>query len=102
MEGKAPPAGCELGNLREKNLMQREGHSSKCWTLLQHDEAEIPRHDMLSNFYIDHMSLHLSEIPSTSHHGSECAENSKAGLYVEDNFYVVESCHNKNGHTCQL
>ena len=57
VEGKPPPARYELGNLKEKNLMQREGHSSECWTLLQHDEAKIPRHEMLSDFYTDHMSL---------------------------------------------
>ena len=70
--------------------MQREGHSSECWTLLQHDEAEIPRHDMLSDFYTNYMSFQHSEIPSTSHHGSEHVENSKASLYVEDEFYVVD------------
>ena len=80
--------------------MQREGHSSECWTLLQHDEAEISRHDIISNFYIDHMSFQHSEIPSTSHHGSECAKNSKAGRYAKDEFYVVDSCHKKNGHIC--
>ena len=102
MEGKPPPTRCELGKLKEKNMMQREGHSSKCWTLLQHDEAEIPRHEMLSDFYIDHMSFQHSEIPSTSHHGSECAENSKADMYVEDEFCVVDPCHSKNDHICQL
>ena len=102
VESKHPPSGCELGNLKEKNLMQREGHSSECWTLLQHDEAEIPRHEMLSDFHIDHMSFQHSEIPSTLDHGSECAENSKDGLYVEDEFYVVDSCHKKNGHICYI
>ena len=82
--------------------MQREGHSSECWTLLQHDEAEIPRHEILSDFHTDHMSFQHLEMPSTSHHGSECAENSKADLYVEDEFYVVDSCYKKNGHICQL
>ena len=57
VEGKPPPARYELGNLKEKNLMQREGHNSECWTLLQYDEAEIPRHEMLSDFHIDHMSF---------------------------------------------
>ena len=83
-------------------MMQRDGHSSECWTLFQNDEAEIPRHEMLSNFYTDHMPFQHSEIPSTSHHGSDCAENSKVGLYVEDEFYVVDSCYKKNGHICQL
>ena len=82
--------------------MQRDGHSSEFWTLLQHDEAEMPRHEMLSDFCTDHMSFHPSEIPSISHHESECEENSKADLYVEDDFYVVDSCHKKNGHLCQL
>ena len=57
---------------------------------------------MLPDFHTDHMSFQHSEIPSTSDHGSECAENSKAGLYVEDGFYVVDSCHKKNGHICQI
>ena len=57
---------------------------------------------MLSNFHTNHMSFQHSEVPSTSHNGSECAENSKAGLYVEDEFDVVDSCHKKNGHICHL
>ena len=48
------------------------------------------------------MSFQPSEIPCTSHHGSECVENSKASMYVEDDFYVVSSCHKKFGHICQL
>ena len=39
VEGKTPSAGCELRNLKEKNLMQREGHSLECWTLFQNYEA---------------------------------------------------------------
>ena len=91
VEDKPPPAGCELGNLKEKNMMQREGHSSECWTLLQHDEAEIPRNEMLSDFYTDHLSFQHSEIPSTSHHGSDFAENAKADLYAENEFWVCGS-----------
>ena len=30
------------------------------------------------------------------------AKNSKDGRYVEDEFYVVDSCHKKNEHICQL
>ena len=100
LEDKPPPAGYELGKLKEKNLMQRDEHSSEFWTPLQHDEAEMKGHEMLYNLCIVHMSSQPSEIPSTSHHGSECAENSKADLYVEDEFYVVDSCYKKNGHIC--
>ena len=61
--------------------------------------------DKSSDFCNSHVHLQPSypwEDGKTSHHGSECAENSKAGLYVEDEFYVVDSCHKKNGHICQL
>ena len=58
--------------------MQREEHGSEFWTLLQHDEALMTRHV----FFFGHMSFQTSDIPSTSHHGSECVENSKADLYV--------------------
>ena len=34
-----PPSGCELENLKEENLVQRDAHSSEFWTLLQHDEV---------------------------------------------------------------
>ena len=78
--------------------MQREEHGSEFWTLLQNDEALMTRNETIS----DHMSFQPSDIPSTSHHGSECAKNSKADLYVEDEFCVVDPCHKKNGHICQL
>ena len=29
VEYKPPPAECELGNLKEKNMMQRDGYGSK-------------------------------------------------------------------------
>ena len=82
--------------------MQRDGHSSEFWTLLQHDEAEIPRHDILSSSCTDHMSLQTSEIPSTSHHGSDFAENSKDDLHDENEFCVVDPCHKKSSIICQL
>ena len=83
-------------------MMQRDGHSLEFWTLLQHDEDEMPRHKILSDFCKDHMSFQPSEISSTSHHGSDFAENSKADLYVENEFCVVDPCHKKNGLICQL
>ena len=62
---KPPPSGCKLENSKERNLMQREEHSSKFWTLLQHDEALMKRHEIIS----DHMSfqhiylpLHIMEV----------------------------------------
>ena len=97
VEDKLPPAGCELGNLKEKNLMQRDGHNSKFWTLLQHDEAEMSRNDMLSDFFIDHVSFQPLEIPSTTNHGSDFAENSKAYLYGENEYCVEDPCYKKNG-----
>ena len=102
VEDKPPPIGCELGNLKEKNMMQRDGHSSEFWNILQHDEAEILRHEMLSDFCIDHMSFQPSEIPSTSNHGSDFVENSKASLYVENEFCVVDPWNKKNGIICYL
>ena len=75
--------------------MQRDEHSSEFWTLLQHDEAEMPRDDMLSDFCTDHMSFHPSEIPSTLKNGSDFAENSKADLHDENEFCVVDPCHKK-------
>ena len=61
--------------------------------------------DKSSDFCNSHVHLQPSdpwEDGKTSHHGSECAENSKADLYVEDEFYVVDPCYKKNGHICQL
>ena len=83
-------------------MMQWDGHSSKFWTLLQHDEAEITRHDILSYFCIDNMSFHPSYIPSTSHHRSYFVENLKADLYDENEFCVVDPCHKKSSIICQL
>ena len=39
MEYKPLPTGCELENLKKKNMMQRDEHSLDFWTLLQHDEV---------------------------------------------------------------
>ena len=96
MEDKPPLAGYELGKLKEENMMQRNEHISEFWTLMQHDEADMTMHEMLSN----HMSFQPLEIPCTSHHGSECEENSKVGMFVEDEFCVVDPCHKKNRHIC--
>ena len=49
MEDKPPPARCELGNLKEKILVQREVHSSEFWTLLQHDEVVATSQVRLDN-----------------------------------------------------
>ena len=73
--------------------MQRDEHSSELWTLLQHDEAEIPMHDILYDSCKYHMSFQPSEIPSTSQHGSDFAENSKADLFDENEFCVMDPCH---------
>ena len=80
--------------------MQRDEHGSDFCTLLQHDEDEIPRNEVLSDFLKYHMSFQPSEIPSTSHHGSDFAENSKASLYVENAFCVVDPCHKENFLIC--
>ena len=57
---------------------------------------------IISNFCTYHMSFQPSEIPSTPHHGNDFAENLKADLYVENEFYIVDPCHKQNGHVCQL
>ena len=57
MEDKPPPAGYELGKLKDKNLIQRDEHSSQFFTPLQNDEAEMTRHEMLSNLCPYHMSF---------------------------------------------
>ena len=82
--------------------MQRDEHSSEFWNFLQHDEAEMPRHDIPSNSCKYHMSFQPSEIPSTSHHGSDFAENSKADLFDENEFCVVDPCHKKSSIICHL
>ena len=48
MEDKPPLAGCELGNLKNKNLMQRDEHSSYFWTLLQNDEVTTTSKDCIN------------------------------------------------------
>ena len=102
VEDKPPPVGYELGKLKEKNLMQRDEHSSEFWTHFQHDEAKMTGHDMLYNLCPYHMSFQPSYIPSIAHHGSGFVENSKVDLYAENEFCVVDSWHKKNGPRCQL
>ena len=82
--------------------MQRDEHSSEFWTLLQHDEAEMPRHDIISDSCKYHMSFQPSKRPSTSHHGSDFVENSKADLFDENEFFVVDPCRKKTSVICQL
>ena len=100
MEYKPPPAGYELGKLKEKNMIKRDENGLEFWTPLQHDEAEMTSHEILSNLFPYHMSFQPSEIPSTTHHGSDFTENLKADLYVENDFCVVDPYHKKNGHLC--
>ena len=47
VEDKPPLARCELGNLKEKNLVQRDVKSYEFWTLLQHDEVASTLEEML-------------------------------------------------------
>ena len=68
VEDKPPPAGYELGKLKEKNMMHRDEHSSEFWNPLQHDEAEMTGHDMHSNLCPYHMSFQPSKIPCIAHH----------------------------------
>ena len=48
------------------------------------------------------MSFQPSEIPSTAHHGSDFAENSKDDLYAENEFCVVDPCQKKYGPVFHL
>ena len=48
MEDKPPPARCKLGNLKKKNRVQGDAHSSKFWTLLQHDEVATTSEERLN------------------------------------------------------
>ena len=48
VEDKPPPFGCELGNLKKKNMMQRDDHCSDFWTLLQHDEVAATSEERLN------------------------------------------------------
>ena len=57
---------------------------------------------MPSDFCTNHMSFQPLEIPSTSHHGSDFVENSKADLYDENEFCVIDPCHKKSSIICQL
>ena len=41
-------------------------------------------------------------MPSTSHHGSDFAENSKDDLHDENEFCVVDLCHKKSSIICHL
>ena len=66
------------------------------------DEDKMARYDLLYDLCKYHISLQPSEIPSTSHHGSDFAEDSKVDLYVENEFCGVVPCHKKNGLICQL
>ena len=47
VEDKPPPARCELGNLKKKNMVQRDAHSLEFWTLLQHDEVSSTSEERL-------------------------------------------------------
>ena len=59
-------------------------------------------HEMLFNLFSYHMSFQPSEIPYSSHHGSDFVENSKADLFDENEFCVLDPCHKKSSIICQL
>ena len=82
--------------------MQLKEHRLEFWTLLQHDEAVMTRHEMISDFCIDHMSFQPSDMPSNSHHRSDFAENSKVDLHDENEFCFVDPCHKKRSIICQI
>ena len=47
MEDKPPSVGCELGNLKEKNPVQRDANNFEFWNLLQHDEVSATSEEMV-------------------------------------------------------
>ena len=102
VEDKPPSARCKLENSKEKNMMQRDAHSSYFGTPLHDDEDEILRNEMIYGFCNHQMTFQPLDILSTSHHGSDFAENSKVDLYVENEFCIMDPCHKKNGLICQL
>ena len=61
-------------------------------SLHEDDEYEMPRYDVLSDLYKDHIALQPLEIPSTSYHGSDFATYSKVGWYFENEICVVDPC----------
>ena len=71
MKDKSPPAVCEVENSKEKNMMQRDAHSSDFCTYWHHDEYEMPKYEVLSNFCRDYTSLHPYDIPSPSYSVNE-------------------------------
>ena len=70
-------------------------------SLHAYDEDEMEMYTILSDLCNDHISLQLLEIPSNSDHGGDFAEDSKADLYVEIVFYVVDPCLKKDYPMCQ-
>ena len=66
VEDKPPPAGCELESLKEKNLTQREEHSSYFCNLLQ-DEiayASEERFEISNNWHSPIIIEDIHEPPS--------------------------------------
>ena len=45
--------------------------------------------------------MKISEIPSTSYHGSDFTEDSKANRYIENEVCFVDPCHKKDDLMCQ-
>ena len=52
VEDKPPPVVCEVENSKDKDLMQRDAHSSYFCTYWQYDEDEMPKYEVLSYFFI--------------------------------------------------
>ena len=61
VEDKPPPTGCELENLKEKNLMQRNEQSSDFCTLLQHDEVAATSEERLEISKNSHPHIIIEE-----------------------------------------
>ena len=62
VEDKPPPARCELGNLKEKNLVQRDAKSYEFRTLLQHDEVSSTSEERLELIENQNPTITIVEI----------------------------------------
>ena len=62
MEDKPPPAGCERGKLKEKNMMQKDEHDSYFFTLFQQDEFAATSEVRLENGKNSHTPIISEEV----------------------------------------
>ena len=64
-------------------MMQRDAHSSDFCIYWQHDEDEIPKYEVLSDFFRDYNSLQPYDIPSPSYSVNELMRSSNVDVYMQ-------------------